>query len=149
MSQLAIDLLLGALLALSVLSVGFAFGMRFGRWIAPSGAGTAEPQALAPSSDAGTAEFQQLLSQWHDVRPRLAELAAGVRELKQPPKEALATWRSDLVQVTSELRRALKDRLRGIDVIPRSRGGASGVNKLVAEEPAQGKQLLTNEQIVR
>src|SRR5205085_5037843 len=95
-------------------------------------------------------EFQRLLSRWHDVRPRLAELATKVRELKQPPKEALAAWRTDLVRVTRDLRLALKDQLRGTDMIARPRVvGRSAAHKPPAAEPATEKSTLTNEQIVK
>jgi hypothetical protein len=148
MSQIATDLLLGALLALSVLGVGFLLGIRVGRWIAPGGSDEANSSIQPRDSDTGTTEFHQLLSQWHDVRPRLGELASRLRELKQPPHNALAQWRSDLVRVTAELRETLKNKLRGTDSIARARSAAGGCKSTVAAI-APNKQLLTNEQIVR
>src|SRR5207247_4168958 len=119
MSQLLIDLVIGGVAALSVLGVGFVCGLCAGRRSVPVNGAT--PDSRRRPWKAEGPELQRLLSGWHDVRPRLAELATKVRELKQPPKEALAAWRTDLVRVTSDLRRALKDQLRGTDVIARPR----------------------------
>jgi len=148
MSPFAIDLLLGALLALLVLSVGFLFGVRIGRWIAPAGTDESNPLHAAIASDGAAVDFQQLLSHWHDVRPRLAELASRLREVQQPPHDALAQWRSDLVRVTAELRQALKTRLRVSDSNGRVRRTCCTGERAIAEGLSLAKELLTNEQIV-
>jgi len=143
MSQTAIDLTVGASLCLAVLSVGFVAGWRCRLATQSVIAPTWELRPLRSRGRAVT--FSELLSHWHDIRPRLAELASGVREVQDAPCAAVAEWRSDLVALSKELHQALK-RLLGKNgsIALKTNSRTTAAN----QEDEQPREVLTNEHLV-
>jgi hypothetical protein len=108
MSLLAVELLIGSALCLVHLGIGLAIGWRLG------GAALPAPIHLGDRLDLITEERAgQQQCDWDDIRLRLADLASAAVELRPTPREALAKWVADLVQLSNDLRERLADTLAG------------------------------------